>query len=790
MLIYLSIAWIIGIYIASLFYFPLFLWLLLSLLPLSVAWLWRDGRVRLWAWCGLFVTLGAARYALALPRFDEHSVATYNDRGWVTLVGVAATEPDVRDTYVNLRVRVETLAVQELDVAPAKGIVLVRAPRYPEIQYGDRLRIRGQLETPPIFDTFSYKDYLARSGIYSLVRWAQVDLLERGQGNPFWAAILAFKRHTHNVIAHILPEPSAALLSGILLGVESGLPADLVADFATTGTAHIIAISGFNIAIVSAVVTSLSVRLAGRRYAAWFSTAAIALYTLFVGAAAAVVRAAVMGCVAVWGAHFGRQNSAPNALWATALLMTAWNPHTLWDLGFLLSFAATLGLILFADPLQRRFEAFLARLLPATWVEFAAGFFNESLVLTACAQLTTLPIIVYNFRTLSLVTLLSNILVLPAQTQVMLWGAVATVGGLVWLPLGQALGWIAWLFLSYTIGVVEVTARLPHAALSLRRVSSLWVWGWYGLLAGGSWLMAQTREKRGSLWQAVTRRLPTKALLGGATLAALLAWAALFSLPDGKLHVFFLDVGAGSAIFIETPDGKQLVIDGGASPTMMLAQLGRRMPFWDRSLDLAALTAPQDKHLNGLIPVLERYRVGHVLDNLGACDSAACKRWRALVQQKGLAVQSPRAGAQIDLGRGVRLSVLHPADEPSADAAMDVSNESMALRLDYGQTCFLFVGDLGAEGQTALLARRENVRCDVLQVQRDAQDEMSPALAKRVNPSLVVIAGQADSRHAQSGDSIPEAFGPDAASRVVYTAQYGSIEVISDGQSYDVRVGR
>ena len=92
-----------------------------------------------------------------------------------------------------------------------------------------------------------------------------------------------------------------------------------------------------NIALISGLISRVSVRLAGRRYAAWFSTAVIALYTLFVGASAAVVRAAVMGSIAVWGEHFGRQNASANALFGTALLMTLWNPHTLWDLGFLLA---------------------------------------------------------------------------------------------------------------------------------------------------------------------------------------------------------------------------------------------------------------------------------------------------------------------------------------------------------------------------------------------------------------------------------------------------------------------
>jgi competence protein ComEC len=427
LLIYLSVAWMAGVYISSYLNVPVALWGLVSLLPLSVAVLWRHSpRVRLAALCGLFVLLGALRYRWALPRLDENHVAAYNERGSVVLVGTVIAEPDVRGTYTNLRLRAETLALDGERPASVEGTVLVRAPRYPEYLYGDRLRVLGQLETPPVLDSFSYRDYLARQGIHSIVRWARITTLGRDQANWFYGRLLGLKRRAQWVIVEIVPEPSASLLSGILLGIEGQIPPDLLADFQVTGTTHIIAISGFNMALVGALFASLSVRLVGRRYAAWFATGAIALYTLFVGAAAAVVRAAVMSVVAVWGKHFGRQNSAPNALFATALVMTAWNPHTLWDLGFLLSFSATLGLIVFTDPFQHGFEGVLTRLMPVRWAEPAAKYLHEPLVLSTCSQLTTMPIILYSFGTLSIVTLLSNALILPLQTQVMLWGTAAS----------------------------------------------------------------------------------------------------------------------------------------------------------------------------------------------------------------------------------------------------------------------------------------------------------------------------------------------------------------------------
>ena len=185
-LVYLSAAWLAGIYGASLLQPPGALLALAATLPLAVFFLWRDDRrARLLAGCGLFLILGAGRYLLALPHFDKGDLATHNDRGWVTLQGVVVGEPDIRSTYTNLRLRAEHLLIENAS-HNVEGLALVRVPRYPEYHYGDRLEVSGLLETPPEFEDFSYRDYLARQGVYSLMRRAKVTLLGQDEGSPFW----------------------------------------------------------------------------------------------------------------------------------------------------------------------------------------------------------------------------------------------------------------------------------------------------------------------------------------------------------------------------------------------------------------------------------------------------------------------------------------------------------------------------------------------------------------------------------------------------------------------------
>jgi competence protein ComEC len=306
--------------------------------------------------------------------------------------------------------------------------------------------------------------------------------------------------------------------------------------------------------------------------------------------------------------------------------------------------------------------------------------------------------------------------------------------------------------------------------------------------------MAQTEERRKAVWQTfkqwLTRGLSTKILLVALAAGTVLIWLAVAALPDGKLHVTFLDVGEGDAVWLETPSGQQVLINGGPSPVQMTAHLGRRMPFWDRTLDLVVLTDPRDEHLVGLLPILERYRVTHVVQGAQACNTPACARWRALLQERGIAVQPSAAGTRIDLGGGLILTVLHPIGEPLTGADSDVASDSLVLRVDYGQTCFLLAGGVEQGAEAAILARGEHVRCDVLQVgDHGSQQATSPIFLEAVHPALAVISCGEGNRAGHPAQETVERL-TEYGATVVRTDLYGSVEVISDGVGYEVKVGR
>ena len=477
LLLYVALAWLLGILLANALLPPwqaLLVLVLVVLLSIALARSWDDGRrgryIRLTAWCALALLLGAGRLLLVVPHRDATTLATYNEAGWVTLEGVVVGEPDERDAYTNLSVEAEQLALADGEVLEVEGRCLVRVNRYPQRRYGDRIRAEGLLEAPPAYGPFSYREYLSRKGIHSVLRQAQVTPLAENEAGKLRYYLLSFKRHARSTIASILPEPQAALLTGILLGAEGGIPRRLMDDFAATGTTHIIAISGFNITLLSGLFTRLARRLFDRRRAFLFAVAGVAAYTALVGGSWAVVRAAMMGILCLWARDLGREAYPPVVLGVAAFLGTLIDPYALWDVGFELSFAATAGLLLYVEPLEQGLERVLTRAISTERAQRTVRLVSDSLVVTVAAQLATTPIIMTHFGQLSLVTLLSNFLILPVQPAVMIIGGISTLLGLVAQPLGRVAGWVAWVFLTYTIeNYWTQMTTIPGRGHTLRR---------------------------------------------------------------------------------------------------------------------------------------------------------------------------------------------------------------------------------------------------------------------------------------------------------------------------------
>jgi competence protein ComEC len=299
----------------------------------------------------------------------------------------------------------------------------------------------------------------------------------------------------------------------------------------------------------------------------------------------------------------------------------------------------------------------------------------------------------------------------------------------------------------------------------------------------------QDAEERRALWHAVTDRLSTKAVLVGLFLVGVVSWMGATATPDGWLHVVFFDVGQGDGIFIATPSGRQAVVDGGPSPSAMADAVGRRMPFWDRSLDLVILSHANDDHLGGLIPILERYEVAHAVQPRDPHFTAAYSRWHDLLQEKGIDTHWGRAGMRIHLGDGVWLEVLNPPAVSWQATDADGNNNSVVVRLTYGETTFLLTGDIGAEVEGWLLMHQP-VQAQVLKLaHHGAKTSTTEAFLSVVDPWVAVVSVGADNGFGHPSGGVIDRVA-EAGIRLYRTDVHGDIEFVSDGRRLWVRTER
>lgn len=471
------LGFILGIFLGSYLGYNL-LYIVLSIGALLViAYVFRKEELILLFACGaVFLILGIFYFNAFNRNFVKNTIKKYNGQK-VTLEGYISRPPDVRQDKVVLTLMVEKIASKTFK--KATGQVLLYGEKYPNFNYGDYIKTTGVLNDPPVFPDFNYRNYLARYQIFSVMFPEQTEFIKKEPHFNFWQQrwfmvkkeLYFVKGRFEEMIGRILPEPEAALLDGLLLGVKKYLPQNVLDNFSTTGTTHILVISGFNITIIIKAFMSLTRRWS-RGLSYFLALSAIFAFVVMTGAEAPIVRAAIMAIILMWAEREGRMSDATIALLLAATIMIFINPLVLrFDVGFQLSFLATAGLIYISPLLKNWVNATKLKKLPELILEPG--------IASIAAQIFVLPIILDNFGRLSLISPIANILILPLIPLTMLIGFLSVVLGFLWVGLGQIVGMVSWILLAYIIFVVQKLSQIPGASFEIKNFDWIWLSVYY-----------------------------------------------------------------------------------------------------------------------------------------------------------------------------------------------------------------------------------------------------------------------------------------------------------------------
>jgi competence protein ComEC len=550
-----------------------------------------------------------------------------------------------------------------------------------------------------------------------------------------------------------------------------------------TGTSHLVAVSGQNVVLLAALLMGALAWMIGRRPAAWVALAGVIGYAALVGGQPSVVRATIMGGLYVVAIAIGRRNTALVAIAFAAAIMTAVSPHIVHDVSFQLSFSATLGLILLTPLLAGFFESLASRSVSVAELPLTRMLIDVA-TMTLAATAFTLPVLAISFHRVSLAAPMANLFAVPAFVAVAATSGLVAVAGLV-LPGDAAyLSWLAWPTAAYMIAVVRLFADLPVASVELRGVHVEHAIAYYAALGAAIWWFSRHPIRRIEsppivAAARVRRIVPAGALAGVLLLASALLWLAVSRPENGRLTVTFLDVGQGDAILIEGPEGHRILVDGGPSGEAITAALGRQLPFYDRRLDLVALTHPQQDHIGGLPAVLEEYSVRRVLSGPGEGDTGAYRAWSEALDRRDIPEVPARRGQTIDLGGGAALAVLS-ADSGDPTHPETINDASIVLRLTMGDLSFLLTGDITEAGETALIRTGADLDSSVLKIaHHGSRTSTSDAFVRRTTPLIDVISVGGDNAYGHPTDEVLSRLEGDL---ILRTDHHGDITLSTEGR--------
>lgn len=772
---------------------------------------------------GIAMALGAIAMAAAVaaqllydPPAGAVSIRAFSDDRPTIFEGILEREPEHIGKATRLYLRVERAGIEGVSLAPATGRIRLAVLEAQPYRSGERLRVRTRIRFPRNYGDpgeFDYEAYMAREGVTATALVSHPGQIERiGYRRPyFWGTVESIRRRIGAFIDAGLKYPERAEMRALIIGDRGGIDRRLRDTFALTGMAHMLIISGLHLGFVASAVFVL-IRLAcvpiprlmilgyANKIAALGSGLAVLAYAAIAGTHVSTLRALIMVLCYVGAVLADRSREVMASLALAALIVCLALPGSSMDIGFQLSFAAVLGILLG----MRHYSAWWER-----WRERISGGRGEILYLgggaligylavSFFALLATAPLTARYFNQFSLVGLIANPVVVPVMALGgVVIGLFAAALSFFCRPLAGLLLHCAGWSLAVGNRLAETFLHLPGAWVRVFTPTLLELVLAYGLL--GLWLCRPIRQSLPAILPALPRAATPRSLRSPRALAAVLlaglladaAWWTHTRYFDPHWRVTFLSVGHRDAAVVQFPGVAVMLIDGGGA-FRDGSDLGERVvgPFlWSRKImrvDYLVLSHPEIDHFGGFAFIVRNFHPAQFwTTGAGSPDVT----YRALLDEMataGVRTIEVDAASPARLIGGVTVRCLSP--EPGSVASRN--NNSMVVALERGRFGFLLTGDLESEGERLLVQRDLPLHVTVLKVPHHGSiTSSSPVFVNAVNPSFAVISDGYHNRYHFPAAAVVGRY-TQAGAAVMRTDQLGAVGFEAEGERFRVWTAR
>jgi competence protein ComEC len=784
--LFLALSLASGILLSSLISFSLLTWILFLVASLAFAWLFFLLRKERQAFLIILIStflLGASLYSFSNRNFDENSLRRLELSNYADFYGTLYKSPSRGPDRDILFIKVKEVFYENKH-EKIRGNLRITIPHSSESSSPLRLFVHDKIKVSAIllsskgyrnFRTSNLNAYLKSHNIHNRAFSKSALLAERLESGKKYSPlhlISVFRQSLQNKIeSHFSSgtgtlSPQGAVLEALLLGERSRMDPSITQSLQKAGIYHLFAISGAHIAIISFFLFSfLKLSRVPTRLSYLLVIAFLVFYAFLVEGRPSVMRATIMAVAFLLGKLTWRNVSLINTISISAFILLLFNPFSLFNVGFQLTFAATFSIILFFPRIIKYFPRLPLRI-------------SEILVLSLTAQLGVLPFITSSFNRVTFSSLILNYAALPLVGLIM-------AGGYIFLPLSFVSSFLAQLLAKGIEFLINLLISCSHLFDKVSFISYriptphlLTVIGYF-LFFLLLLLPSKIRKQKLAL-----------------SVLFLVFFTVLISYPfpsvSKNLKLTFIDVGQGESILVEFPGRKKMLIDGGGHPEGTF-DIGEQVvsPFlWAKGIkkiDYLVLTHAHPDHLNGLKAVARNFRIGEYWETFSPLENDPYTEFKRLLSSSVSRKRLFRGHShQVKM---VRIEVIHP--ETGEPYVYNISNDhSLVLKLSYNQISFLLPGDIEINAEEKILESSAQIKSQVLKSpHHGSYSSSSEAFLDRVSPEIVVISVGENNRYGFPNHEILERYKKIGA-KVYRTDVHGAVEVSSDGRKIFVRTAQ
>lgn len=584
----------------------------------------------------------------------------------------------------------------------------------PSIKYGDSLYIEGEFKQPEEarnYKGYNYKQYLKTKKIIGTVELEKVKILKSSNGS----FIHNIQKYIRDTINGTLTDEEGNLLLAILLGDKDKLSEDIQESFKTSNLSHMLAVSGAHVSyIILGLTYVLQNSIIGKKNGKIVCIFFLLAFMAITNFTPSVTRACIMAILTLFSSIIYRKSDVYTNISVAALITLIFNPYSLLDLGFQLSYGGTIGIIIFIKRIQEKKSN-----------SKVINYIKQMALVSIYANIIIIPIMMYHFNTVSFTFIISNIMASPILGIIVITGFLFIIASITVKPLTRLIAIFIKPILSILIKISQICSKLPFSNILVVTPYMFNVISYYAII------LYCIKSKKNNKCKIIICLLIVLILIN----------FIIYIFPQ-KLRIFFIDVGQGDSTLIITPDKKTVLIDGGGSDSFDVGEKVLLPYLLDRrilKIDYVLISHFDTDHCGGILTIMEKVKVKNIIISEQAEHSENYERFKKLMIHKKIRLIEVKKGDKIKIGRYSEFKILFPTSRLLSENPLN--NNSIVAQFNYNNFKMLFTGDIEKLAEQQILkAEKAEIRADILKVAHHGSKTSSiPEFIKAVKPKIALI---------------------------------------------------